>query len=113
MTGVYSGLRQLYGNGSGFFTTEAGTDQWTNGITASSGLSDYNPNDLTPVNDGSHSFIWSVCYSSINTANGVLQYSSTVRGITPARVTQLVAETKLLRAQYYFSCSCRTSAMCR
>ncbi len=102
VTGVYSGLRQIYGNDSGFFTTEAGTDQWTNGITASSGLSDYNPNDLTPVNDGSHSFIWSVCYSSINTANGVLQYSANVQGLTPARVTQLVAENKLLRAQYYF-----------
>ncbi|MVN76723.1 RagB/SusD family nutrient uptake outer membrane protein [Hymenobacter sp. HMF4947] len=102
VTGVYSGLRQLYGNDSGFFTTEAGTDQFTNGISASSGLSDYNPNDLTPVNDGSHSFIWTVCYSSINTANGVLQYSTNVQGLTPARVAQLVAETKLLRAQYYF-----------
>ena len=102
VTGVYSGLRQIYGNASGFFTTEAGTDQWTNGITASSGLSDYNPNDLTPVNDASHSFIWTVCYSSINTANGVLQYSTSVQGITPARLTQLVAEAKLLRAQYYF-----------
>ncbi len=102
VTGVYSALRQIYGNDSGTFTTEAGTDQWTNGITASSGLSDYNPNDLTPVNDGAHSFKWGICYSAINTANAVLQYSATVQGLTPARVTQLVAETKLLRAQYYF-----------
>lgn len=102
VTGVYSGLRQIYGNDSGTFTTEAGTDQWTTGISASSGLSDYNPNDLTPVNDGSHSFIWTVCYASINTANGVLQYSNTVQGLAAARVTQLVAEAKLLRAQYYF-----------
>ncbi|NML67211.1 RagB/SusD family nutrient uptake outer membrane protein [Hymenobacter sp. RP-2-7] len=102
VTGVYSGLRQIYGNDSGTFTTEAGTDQWTNGISASSGLSDYNPNDLTPVNDQSHSFIWTVCYTQINNANGVLQYSTGVQGLTPARIAQLVAETKLLRANYYF-----------
>lgn len=100
--GVYSGLRQLYGNDAAFFTTEAGTDQWTTGIAASSGLSDYNPNDLTPLNDGSHSFIWDVCYQRINAANGVLRYGPEVGGIAPARLTQLTAEVKLLRAQYYF-----------
>ena len=102
VTGVYSGLRQIYGNDSGTFTTEAGTDLWTNGISSSSGLSDYNNNDLTPLNDGSHGFIWSVAYSQINNANGVLQYGPNASGLTPARVTQLLAEAKLLRAQYYF-----------
>ena len=102
VTGVYSGLRQIYGNDSGFFTTEAGTDLFTTGISASSGLSDYDNNALTPVNDGSHSFIWTVCYQEINNANGVLKYGPAAIGIAPARLTQLLAETKLLRAQYYF-----------
>ena len=102
VTGVYSGLRQIYGNDSGFFTTEAGTDLWTNGISASSGLSDYDNNALTPINDGSHSFIWTVCYQQINNANGVLQYGPAATGLAPARLTQLLAEAKLLRAQYYF-----------
>ncbi len=102
VTGVYSGLRQLYGNDAGFFTTEAGTDLWTNGIANSSGLSDYDNTALTPLNDGSHSFIWQVAYSQINNANGVLQYGPNATGLTPARVTQLLAEAKLLRAQYYF-----------
>lgn len=101
-TGVYSGLRQIYGNDSGFFTTEAGTDLWTTGISASSGLSDYNNNDLTPVNNGSHSFIWTVCYTQINNANGVLQFGPEAQGIAPARLDQLMAQVKLLRAQYYF-----------
>ncbi|UOG76219.1 RagB/SusD family nutrient uptake outer membrane protein [Hymenobacter tibetensis] len=101
-TGVYSGLRQLYGNDAAFFTTEAGTDLWTTGISASSGLSDYNNNDLTPVNDGSHSFIWTVCYTQINNANGVLQFGPEAAGIAPARLEQLIAQVKLLRAQYYF-----------
>lgn len=102
VTGVYSGLRQIYGNDAAFFSTEAGTDLWTNGISASSGLNDYNPNDLTPVNANSTSFIWTVCYQQINNANGVLKYSATVQGMDAARLKQLIAETKLLRAQYYF-----------
>ncbi|MGI4737898.1 MAG: RagB/SusD family nutrient uptake outer membrane protein [Janthinobacterium lividum] len=102
VTGVYSGLRQIYGNDSGFFTTVAGTDEWTTGISASSGLSDYNNNDLTPLNDGSHGFIWTVSYTQINNANGVLKYGPNAQGMAPARLTQLLAETKLLRANYYF-----------
>jgi tetratricopeptide (TPR) repeat protein len=106
LTGVYSGLRQLYGNDSGFFTTEAGTDLFTTGISASSGLSDYDNNALTPINDGSHSFIWTVCYQQINNANAVLKFAPEAQnippGITPARLPQLLAEAKLLRAQYYF-----------
>jgi hypothetical protein len=102
VVGVYSGLRQLYGNDSGFFTTEAGTDQWTTGISASSGLADYNPTDLTPLNDGSHSFIWTVCYTQINNANGAIKYAPSAPNLLPARVTQLTAEAKLLRANYYF-----------
>ncbi|MDO7845578.1 RagB/SusD family nutrient uptake outer membrane protein [Hymenobacter sp. M29] len=102
VTGVYSGLRQIYGNDSGTFTTEAGTDLWTTGISASSGLSDYDNTALTPINDGSHSFIWTVCYQQINNANGVLKYGPAATGMAPARLTQLLAEAKLLRAQYYF-----------
>ncbi|RZL15469.1 MAG: RagB/SusD family nutrient uptake outer membrane protein, partial [Hymenobacter sp.] len=102
VTGVYSGLRQLYGNDASTFTTEAGTDLWTNGISSSSGLSDYDNTALTPLNDGSHSFIWTIAYAQINNANGVLQYGPNAAGLTPARLTQLLAEAKLLRAQYYF-----------
>jgi hypothetical protein len=102
VTGVYSGLRQLHGNDAAFFTTEAGTDLWTNGITSTSGLNDYAPTDLTPANAGSTSFIWTTCYQMINTANGVLKNAPTVQGLDAARVKQLVAETKLLRAHYYF-----------
>ncbi|MGY2134718.1 RagB/SusD family nutrient uptake outer membrane protein [Hymenobacter sp. HD11105] len=103
VTGVYSGLRQIHGNDAAFFTTEAGTDLWTNGISSSSGLNDYSPTDLTPVNAGSTSFIWTVCYQMINTANGVLRSISTVQGLDAARIKQLTAETKLLRAHYYFT----------
>jgi hypothetical protein len=102
VTGVYSGLRQVYGNDAATFTTEAGTDLWTTGISASSGLADYNTNDLTPLGNASNSFIWNACYQKINAANGVLQYGPNAQGLAPARLTQLLAEAKLLRAQYYF-----------
>lgn len=100
--GTYSGLRQLYGNDAAFFTTVAGTDEWTSGIANSSGLADYNAIDLTPLNDGSHSFIWTVCYTQINNANAAIKYAPTAPNLLPARVTQLTAEAKLLRANYYF-----------
>lgn len=100
--GTYSGLRQLYGNDAAFFTTVAGTDEWTSGIANSSGLADYNAIDLTPLNDGSHSFIWTVCYTQINNANAAIKYAPSAPGMLPARVTQLTAEAKLLRANYYF-----------
>jgi hypothetical protein len=102
VTGTYSGLRQIYGNDAAFFTTVAGTDEWTAGIASSGGLADYNPNDLTPLNDGSHGFIWTVCYTQINNANGVLKFGPNATGLSATRLAQLLAETKLLRAQYYF-----------
>jgi hypothetical protein len=103
VTGAYSGLRQLYGNEGDAFGTEAGTDAFTNGIQSSSGLNDYDNNALTPLNDGSNSFRWSVCYTQINTINGVLQYGPSAQGLTAARLAQLIAEAKLLRAHFYFS----------
>ncbi|RZL14216.1 MAG: RagB/SusD family nutrient uptake outer membrane protein [Hymenobacter sp.] len=103
VTGAYSGLRQLYGNEGDSFATEAGTDEFTNGIQSSSGLNDYDNTALTPLNDGAHSFRWGVCYTQINTINGVLQYAPNVQGLSPARIAQLMAEVKLLRANYYFT----------
>jgi hypothetical protein len=103
VTGAYSGLRQLYGNEGDAFGTEAGTDAFTNGIQSSSGLNDYDNNALTPLNDGSNSFRWTICYTQINTINGVLQYGPSAQGLTAARLAQLLAEAKVLRANYYFS----------
>ncbi len=103
VTGAYSGMRQLYGNESDAFGTEAGTDAFTNGIQANSGLNDYDNNSLTPILDGANSFRWTVCYTQINTINGVLQYGPNAQGITPARLAQLLAEVKVLRANFYFS----------
>jgi len=102
VTGVYSGLRNIYGNEQGITMTEAGTDTWTNGIQTNSGLFDYAPTDLTPSNSGAAINQWGIMYQYINDANGVLKYAATVQAIDPVRLKQLVAETKLLRAQYYF-----------
>ncbi|MGI4734718.1 MAG: RagB/SusD family nutrient uptake outer membrane protein [Janthinobacterium lividum] len=102
LTGVYSGLRNIYGNEQGITMTEAGTDTWTNGIQTNSGLFDYSSTDLTPLNSGAVVNQWAIMYQYINDANGVIQYAASVQGIDPARVKQVIAEAKLLRAQYYF-----------
>ncbi|AMR28867.1 hypothetical protein A0257_18375 [Hymenobacter psoromatis] len=102
LTGTYSGFRYIFGSDLYLFMTSTGVDEFMRGIATIDGLDEYNPSLLTPSNAGAVAGVWNNLYRYINDANGVLQYAATVQGIAPARVTQIVAETKLLRAQYYF-----------
>ena len=102
LAGVYSGLRNTYGGEEGMFFGVTGTDEFMRGIQSLSGLDEYNPAVLTPTTSSAATNQWSNWYRYINNANGVIQYSATVQGLTLARVKQVVAEAKLLRAHYYF-----------
>ncbi len=102
LTGVYSGFRYIFGSDLYLFMTSTGVDEFMRGIATINGLDEYTPGLLTPASAGAITSVWNNLYRYINDANGVLQYAATVQGLSPARVTQLVAETKLLRAQYYF-----------
>jgi hypothetical protein len=102
LAGVYSGLRNTYGGEEGLFFGVTGTDEFMRGIQSLSGLDEYNPAILTPAASSAATNQWSNWYRYINNANGVLKYSATVQGLTPAQVKQIVAEAKLLRAHYYF-----------
>ncbi|WP_025762160.1 RagB/SusD family nutrient uptake outer membrane protein [Dyadobacter tibetensis] len=98
---VYSTLRDWYGTERGNNFTIFGTDTYQNGA------------------DGSHKFIntydggfdarsaharevWDMLYIGINTANAVIERAPNVTGITEAIKKQRVAETKALRAHFYF-----------
>lgn len=102
LTGVYSGMRNIYGNEQGMFMTVTGTDEYMRGISSQSGLDEYTPGTLTPTQATAITNQWGIMYQYINDANGVIQYASTASGIAAARVTQIIAEAKVLRAQYYF-----------
>jgi hypothetical protein len=102
LAGVYSGMRHVYATDRYMFMTSTGVDEFMRGVATINGLDEYSPGLLTPANAGSVTTVWDDLYRYINDANGVLQYAATVQGLTPARVQQITAETKLLRAQYYF-----------
>ncbi|WP_345223858.1 RagB/SusD family nutrient uptake outer membrane protein [Hymenobacter koreensis] len=102
LTGVYSGMRNIYGNEQGMFMAVTGTDEYMRGIATQDGLDEYNRGGGFGPASGVFTNQWNIIYRYINDANGVLKYSASVQGMAPARLQQIVAETKLLRAQYYF-----------
>src|SRR6476469_4065339 len=65
LTGVYSGLRNVYGNEEAEYLCVQGTDEWMRGFAATQGYEDYNPsmiNSQSPaVNDQ-----WGIIYRYIN-----------------------------------------------
>ena len=101
LIGVYSGLRNVYGNEEAEYLALQGTDEWMRGFAATQGYEDYNPSLLNPQSSAVANQ-WAINYRYINDANGVIQYAGTVQGLSPAVLTQTVAEAKLLRANYYF-----------
>ncbi|RZK30144.1 MAG: RagB/SusD family nutrient uptake outer membrane protein, partial [Hymenobacter sp.] len=101
LTGVYSGLRNVFGNEEAEYMAVQGTDEFMRGVTANQGYEDYNRSLLNSQNSASVDQ-WGIMYRYINDANGVIQYAATVQGLTPAALAQIVAEAKVLRATYYF-----------
>ena len=102
LTGVYSGHRNIYGNEQAMYMAVTGTDEFMRGIADQDGFHEY----ARGLNFGPSASVvtnqWNNYYQYINGANGVLKYAATVQGIPAARVRQIVAETKVLRAHYYF-----------
>ncbi|WP_201981616.1 RagB/SusD family nutrient uptake outer membrane protein [Hymenobacter rubidus] len=101
LTGVYSGLRNVYGNEEAEYLAVQGTDEWMRGFAATQGYEDYNPSMINSQSSAVNNQ-WAILYRYINDANGVIQYAATVQGLSPAVLAQTVAEAKLLRANYYF-----------
>ncbi len=54
---------------------------------------------ITPAISGTP---WNDAYPAINTCNGIIQLGPEATGLTEAEKTQLIAEAKFLRAQWYF-----------
>jgi hypothetical protein len=101
LTGVYSGLRNVFGNEEAEYLAVQGTDEWMRGFAATQGYEDYNQ---ALVNSQSSAVTnqWAIIYRYINGANGVIQYAGTVQGLPPATISQIVGQAKLLRANFYF-----------
>jgi len=102
LTGVYSGYRNIYGNEQAMYMAVTGTDEFMRGIADQEGFHEYARGQGFTPTAGVLSNQWNNYYQFINDANGVLKYATTVQGIPAARIQQVVAETKVLRAHYYF-----------
>lgn len=101
LVGVYSGLRNITADQGGSNFMSQGTDEFMRGFSGSDGYEDYNAGLMSATN-GTATNLWNAFYSNINTANGVIQYAGSVQGLPAATLTQIVAETKVLRAWNYF-----------
>lgn len=97
---AYGGMRSFWGNQNLFTMTVIGTDEFYTGKDGNNNINKYNSN-YNPEN-GTVESIWKDCYMNINTCNGIIDNSATVTGVDDDVKTRIVAETKFLRANYYF-----------
>ncbi|ACU03920.1 RagB/SusD domain protein [Pedobacter heparinus DSM 2366] len=97
---AYAGTRSFWGNQNLFTMTVIGTDEFYTGKDGNNNINKYNSNYDTA--NGTVEAIWKDCYMNINTCNGVIDNSAAVTGLDDNLKSRIVAETKFLRANYYF-----------
>lgn len=97
---AYSFLRNFYGNATGTFLTEAGTDTYTIAIGGDRDFNNYSPN-LGPTKSLITS-TWNNLYIAINTCNAVISRGPGIVGLDEGLRNRRVAEARFLRGLYYF-----------
>jgi len=98
--GVYSKLRALYGSQVGFTLTTMGTDIFQHGKDGGYKFLDaYDSQTNSSV--GYFAQLWYDCYQGINAANTILAYADKA-DIPDNLKTQYKAETRFLRAHFYY-----------
>jgi starch-binding outer membrane protein, SusD/RagB family len=102
VSAAYAGNRMLWGSQDLFTVTSIGTDEFQSGQDAGGNIemNSYTSNYLT--NNGIVTNIWKQCYIYINTCNGLVDNANKITGIDEPTKARMIAETKFLRAQYYF-----------
>lgn len=100
VTALYANLRFLYGQPYYYNTLETGTDEYTWGQSADANFRDMDYTSVSNLSSTSSrtDAIWDISFSTINTANGIIENALAV-GSIPA---SLVAEARFFRAFYYF-----------
>jgi len=98
---AYGGMRNLWGTENLFTTTCIGTDEFITGNDGTGNSINYYSSGYTP-SDGKLSPIWNSCYTFINTCNGLIDNGPSITGIDTAKRSEMIAEAKFLRANYYF-----------
>jgi hypothetical protein len=99
LTGLYAGMRRVYGQPYYYNICETGTDEYTYGAQADG---NFKSADLCGLGipDASNSrfdVLWNVAYGAINSATGIID-NAVEAGMDPA----LIAEARFFRGFYYF-----------
>ena len=99
LTGLYSGLRRLYGQPYYYNATETGTDEYTYGSQADGNFraADLSGLGIPDAQNSRWDVLWNTAYANINSASGII--SNGTEANLPA---SLIAEARFFRAFSYF-----------
>ncbi len=98
---AYSHMRTFYGREEGGALSVFGTDEFTNGYGGSYMNLNFYDTGLNP-RASVLSYLWDNMYFAINNCNAVISRADEIKGLDPKVKTVSVAETRFLRAYYYF-----------
>jgi SusD family. len=99
LTGLYSGLRRVYGQPYYFNACETGTDEYTYGSQADQNFknADISTGAIPDAQNSRFDVLWNVAYGDINSASAIIANGNDA-GMDPG----LIAEANFFRGFYYF-----------
>jgi hypothetical protein len=100
LTGLYAGLRRLYGQPYYYNATETGTDEYTYGSQADNNFINADLAVGSGIPDPINSrwdVLWNTAYADINSASGII-----ANGAAANVSADLIAEARFFRAYWYF-----------
>lgn len=99
LTGLYAGLRRVYGQPYYYNATETGTDEYTYGSQADGNfqMADLSGLGIPDADNSRFDVLWNNAYASINSASGIIA-NATAAGMPE----ELIAEARFFLAFNYF-----------
>jgi hypothetical protein len=99
LTGMYAGLRRVYGQEYYYNACETGTDEYTYGSEADLNFraADLVGLGVPDADNSRYDVLWNNAYGAINSASGIID-NATAAGMSEA----LIAEAQFFRGYYYF-----------
>lgn len=99
LTGLYAGLRRLYGQPYYYNATETGTDEYTYGSQADGNFmaADLSGLGVPDAQNSRWDVLWNTGYSHINSASGII-----ANGTAAQMPASLIAEARFFRSFNYF-----------
>src|SRR5690606_34726978 len=99
LTGLYSGLRRLYGQPYYYNATETGTDEYTYASQADGNFraADLSGLGIPDAQNSRWDVLWNTAYSNINSSSGIITYGTEAN--IPAA---MIVERRFFRSFSYF-----------